>query len=82
MRISILVSSLSALLIFPILFIFYNDYRNLNSFQIAILISLISICLGIHGIHHYYEEIYFNFNPLVGKWAINDDVQNENKKLV
>ena len=82
MRPSILASSISALLIIVVLVIFCKDYKNLNTYQIAILLSLVSISLGIHSIHHYYEEIYFNFNPLVGKWTINDDVQNENKKVV
>ena len=36
-----------------------------------------AISFSMHGIQHYYEEIYFDYNPLVGKWKINDDVQNK-----
>ena len=74
MRPSILASSISAILIIIVAIMLFNNYKSFDIYQIAILLSLISIYLGVHSIHHYYEEIYFDFNPLVGKWKINDDV--------
>ena len=44
-----------------------------DSFKLISVLLLIGIGFGIHGICHYYEEIYFNFNPLVGKWIPDDD---------
>jgi len=38
-------------------------------------ILLISIAFGIHALLHHYEEIYYNFNPLNGKWHIYDEIQ-------
>ena len=44
-----------------------------DSFKLVTILLLIGIAFGIHAIGHYYEEIYFDFNPLVGKWKVNDD---------
>ena len=48
-----------------------------DSFKLISVLLLLGIAFGIHGISHYYEEIYFNFNPLVGKWTP-DDYPNKN----
>ena len=42
-----------------------------------ILLLSFSIALGIHGIQHSIEEIYYDFNPLVNKWKVRDDVANK-----
>lgn len=44
-----------------------------DSFKLISILLLIGIGFGIHANNHYYEEIYFNFNPLVGKWTPNDE---------
>ena len=44
-----------------------------DSFKLVSILLLLGIAYGIHGISHYYEEIYFNFNPLVGKLTPDDD---------
>ena len=48
-----------------------NEFSQ-DSFKTIIVLLLISIGLGIHSISHYYEEIYFDFNPFAGKWKIRD----------
>lgn len=50
----------------------YKNYNNMNLLTIGMLLLLMAIAFGVHAIGHYVEEIYFNFNPLIGKWAIND----------
>lgn len=73
-RPSMIASSLSGLLIL-IASLFYltkiNEFSQ-DSFKNIIVLLLIAIGLGIHSISHYYEEIYFDFNPFAGKWKIRD----------
>jgi len=48
---------------------------NWNEFKIdekLLFLMIISISIGIHGIMHYMDEIYFDFNPLAGKWTVYD----------
>jgi hypothetical protein len=82
-RPSIIISSLSGLLIIiSIAFsIGKRDEFLKDSFKILILLLLIAIGLGIHSMSHYYEEIYFDFNPLVGKWKINDSPKKSEDNL-
>lgn len=78
-RPSIIASSFSGLLIL-IAILFSIQKRNeilQDSYKSIIILLLIAIGLGIHGLSHYYEEIYFDFNPLVGKWKINDEPQQK-----
>ena len=45
------------------------------------LLFIIGIAYGIHGIQHAYEELYFDFNPLIGKWIPKDEkLENDLKK--
>lgn len=39
--------------------------------QNTIILLLLGLCIGfgVHGLQHALAEIYFNFNPLEGKWC-------------
>jgi hypothetical protein len=37
------------------------------------LLALLSVVISLHTIHHYIEEIVFGFNPLRGKWKVEDE---------
>jgi len=82
MRPSFIVSCISGVIIFIafIIFIFYTISINKDEkiFKNIILLSLLGIGIGIHGISHVYEEVYFDFNPLINKWQINDEPSFKN----
>jgi len=75
MRPSFLASTLSGIIIFISIILFVINYKflsNDNKYFINTLI-LLSIALGIHALCHYFEEIYFNFNPFTGRWKPKDE---------
>lgn len=72
MRPSFIASVLSGLLILYAFILVILNYKKINIKDIIIIILLFALVLGLHAIHHYYEEIFFNFNPFIGKWNIND----------
>ena len=65
MRPSFITSSLSAL-IFIYAFIYFLNVKDKikDEHNIVIIILLFSIAIGMHSVHHYKEEIYYNYNPL------------------
>lgn len=77
MRPSFIVSVLSGLIIFIAVIIFILNFKilSMNTPKFIELLLLIGIAFGVHSISHYYEEIYFNFNPLTNNWAIYDKKQ-------
>ena len=77
MRISFLISVLSGIILLISTTIFFYNFGSFNTKNKVIILFLMAISFSMHGIQHYYEEIYFDYNPLVGKWKINDDVQNK-----
>lgn len=76
MRPSFIASGVSGVLSFIgtilILYEVFKNYNNISLLKIGELLILISIAFGIHAFGHYMEEIYFNFNPLIGNWRLND----------
>jgi hypothetical protein len=49
-----------------ILFIFVKNYTritNLNFYQKIILLSILTIAIGVHGLIHLGVEVEYNFNP-------------------
>ena len=78
MRPSFIIGMLSGLLIFVSIIIAIINYNIISKDITTSLVVLLmfSITIGIHGIHHVYEELYFNFNPLKGKWIPNDEYKN------
>lgn len=69
MKPSYIALSISGLLLGIILFIFIRDWYNNKeldtpTYQLLMLLSILSIAIGVHGIGHAYAEINFNFDPL------------------
>lgn len=77
MRPSFLSQIISGLLILTAFIIGYNNYKQLSEekdmFKVIGIILLFSLALGVHGIQHSTEEIYYDFNPLEGKWKVKDN---------
>ena len=75
MRPSFIISAISGTIIFIALILFIINFNTLKSDNKGFIntMLLLGIALAIHGISHYYEEIYFNFNPLTGKWNPKDE---------
>jgi hypothetical protein len=76
MRPSFLANIFSGILIL-ISFIILFKYNFTDVYKNMILLLVFSIALGIHGIQHSIEEIYYDFNPLVNKWKVRDDAVNK-----
>lgn len=74
MRPSFILSAISGTIILIATIMFIINIKtvssNINTF--IELLLLIGIGFGLHCISHYYEEIYFNFNPLTNNWNVND----------
>ena len=84
MRPSFLSAGFSGIFIlFALCRFFKNLYFGINDYDSSILIItllLFATAIGIHSISHSIEEIYYDFNPLVGKWQIHDE-SKKNYKL-
>lgn len=50
-----------------------NNYQNTDSSYVTALFLIMAIAWSVHAANHFHEEVYYDFNPLVGKVA----VQNE-----
>jgi hypothetical protein len=68
MRPSFITHIINGLLSFIALILYLSNYQKINIENTLIIILLLSIAFGIHGILHHYEEIYYDFNPLENKW--------------
>ena len=56
----------TGLLIMVIFIIFIKNFKSiikLNYYQLLVLLSIITIAIGIHGLLHSSAEINYNFNP-------------------
>ena len=73
MRPSFLAHAFNGLTLFIALILFGINYKQFDIQSLIKILLLISIATGIHGLTHHYEEIYYDFNPLVGKWNIRDN---------
>ena len=57
---------ITGILLLWIFIVFINNYKSiikLNYYQKIILLSTITIAIGIHGLIHLGTEIHYNFNP-------------------
>ena len=80
MRVSFLINILTGFILLVAIILYITNYKILDNSNKIIILLLIIVALGIHGIQHSIEEIYYNFNSLAGKWKINDDAQKCNTK--
>lgn len=53
--------------------LFFQNYKTISPESMIEFALLFSIAFGIHSIIHFYEEIYYDFNPFGNKWKIRDD---------
>lgn len=60
---SLFVTGLLLLSIFIIFVKNYTRITNLNFYQKIILLSILTIAVGIHGLIHLGVEVQYNFNP-------------------
>lgn len=44
----------------------WKNYDDMTSLELGELFLLISLAVGVHGLIHVMEEVYFDFNPLIG----------------
>ena len=74
MRPSFIISAFSGTIILIATILFFINIRTIskNPSVLIVIMFLLGIAFAIHGISHYYEEIYFNFNPLTNDWKVND----------
>ncbi len=56
-----------------IVIVLFKDYKTTDYSTIAILLLLVGIACGVHAIIHFFEEIYFDFNPMIGKSEVLDN---------
>jgi hypothetical protein len=75
MRPSFIASGVSGTIIIIALFIFLISLGELisDSYKLIMTLTLIGIGIQLHGIAHYHEEIYYDFNPFIGKWDVKDN---------
>ena len=73
MRPSFIGMGINAILASIAAVLFMMNYRSMDNIDIIKILLLTSIAFGIHALLHHYEEIYYNFNPLVGKWTLLDN---------
>jgi len=76
MRPSFISSTLSGIIIFIASIYYISNIKQINETNQTIILLLLGIGIGIHSLSHYYEEIYFNFNPLIGQWKSKDKPNN------
>ncbi len=67
---------LEILAIMLIIFTMIKNYKSFTLYEYIMLLLVVSITFGIHAVVHFWEEVYFDFNPLIGRSTIHDIVQN------
>ena len=60
---SLFVTGTILLFIFYIFFTNFKQFQRLDSYHKLIILSLITIAVGIHGLIHLGVESVYNFNP-------------------
>ena len=60
---SLFFTGILLLIIVILFFTHFKNIRNLNYYQQIILLSTITIAIGIHGLIHLGVEAKYNFNP-------------------
>lgn len=68
MRPSFLAQIMNGLLFFIAIVIYLQNYKEIDTTNTIIIITLLSVTIGIHGILHHYEELNYDWNPLENKW--------------
>ncbi len=61
---SLPITGILILIVFIIIITKYNDFSKINLTDYLIVLLLLSISIGIHGLLHLGLEVRYNFNPL------------------
>jgi multisubunit Na+/H+ antiporter MnhB subunit len=72
MRPSFLVGAIGGIILTIATILYIMNYKTLSMESNIQILFLMSAGYAIHSLVHHNEEIYYDFNPLVGKWAIKD----------
>lgn len=67
MRPSFLCSIISGIIILVGIILTIINSHILSEYETIMILFAMAISLGIHGMQHAYEEMYYDFNPLEGK---------------
>lgn len=70
-QIHAIISILTTILVIYLLI--YRKREEIDSYELANLLLLLSVSWGIHTLVHFYEEKVYNFDPLAGKWKVNNE---------
>lgn len=74
-RPSFIATSISGIIIFVAFILFIINFKLFSSDPVNLINTLLflGISFGLHAVAHYYEEIYYDFNPFIGKWIPKDE---------
>lgn len=42
----------------------FNNYQGMSTLELGKIVLLASVAVGIHGLMHFWAEVYYGFNPL------------------
>lgn len=56
---------ITGLLILIIIIMMIINYNKMSIVQFISLLVLLTIAIGVHGLQHQGQEVYYDFNPLV-----------------
>ena len=71
------------LILYLVLMMIHRSNEPLEQhFHEYVIVSLVCIAIGVHGLQHAYAEVNFDFNPLTNRWhyRLRDPDQNQNQK--
>jgi hypothetical protein len=57
-------SGLLLLITFILIYLNYKKLIGIEPYRKIVIVLLLSICIGLHGISHIELEKYYNYNPL------------------
>ena len=72
---SFIIFSVSGIIIFVVFVVYLINLRTISSepYKMIVVLVLMGIAFAVYGLSHYYEEVYYDFNPLIGRWEIKDE---------
>jgi hypothetical protein len=55
----------TGILILIIIIMMIYNYNKISSIKLISLLTLLTIAIGIHGLQHLGQEVYYDYNPLI-----------------
>lgn len=72
MRLSFVFTCINAFFIVIGTLLYIINFKKLDANQMVQYVFLMAIAWGSQGIMQYYQEIYYNFDPLIGSWKVHN----------